>query len=305
MKFKSIIKVLIFIVLLIALSISDHTTEKSRGLLLLYTTSIALAYLFIPALLKQRSNLQGLADLKEFAEKRGWQYRETLTKSDKDFLQYLFSETSSNSATYDELSAIEGENESGKFVVYLPDLAGSINEVVMPFMTTVQSSAKKFPEMTLVSKKNHKTRAKPLYMTNSELVTTEGDFDKYFSVYAPKDSSREALSVLTPDLMQKLVNLSPNCIIKLHEHLVILENKKLSEQGLIEILGWSSQILQEIEDSFGGHKSSSDKFLKSGFWLPVRSNYLGSNNLMNSVAVVLLIIWIALMIYMSFKGYLT
>jgi hypothetical protein len=37
-------------------------------------------------------------------------------------------------------------------------------------------------------------------------ISLEGNFDKYFSVYAPPDTQIEDLEVMTPDLMESLVD---------------------------------------------------------------------------------------------------
>ena len=46
------------------------------------------------------------------------------------------------------------------------------------------------------------------YVSPERTVSLEGDFNKYFSVYIPKNSQVLALSILTPDVMQTLISAS-------------------------------------------------------------------------------------------------
>jgi hypothetical protein len=46
----------------------------------------------------------------------------------------------------------------------------------------------------------------PTAFAKEQRLSLEGDFDKYFSLYAPKDYERDALYVFTPDLMALLID---------------------------------------------------------------------------------------------------
>lgn len=46
----------------------------------------------------------------------------------------------------------------------------------------------------------------PIEMTKDQVLSLEGDFDKYFTLYAPAEYERDALYVFTPDLMALLID---------------------------------------------------------------------------------------------------
>ena len=48
----------------------------------------------------------------------------------------------------------------------------------------------------------------PKYYMNDQVLSLEGDFDKYFTLYAPEDYKSDALYIFTPDLMAQLIDVS-------------------------------------------------------------------------------------------------
>jgi hypothetical protein len=46
----------------------------------------------------------------------------------------------------------------------------------------------------------------PVSFKNNQKLSLEGDFDKYFTLYAPKEYKRDALYIFTPDLMSLLID---------------------------------------------------------------------------------------------------
>jgi len=46
----------------------------------------------------------------------------------------------------------------------------------------------------------------PAYFDKSQILSLEGDFDRYFTLYCPKEYERDALYVFTPDLMALLID---------------------------------------------------------------------------------------------------
>ncbi|MDB5186742.1 MAG: hypothetical protein JWM07_214 [Candidatus Saccharibacteria bacterium] len=46
----------------------------------------------------------------------------------------------------------------------------------------------------------------PIAMTSDQILSLEGDFDKYFTLYAPAEYEQDALYVFTPDLMALLID---------------------------------------------------------------------------------------------------
>lgn len=48
----------------------------------------------------------------------------------------------------------------------------------------------------------------PIFLDKSQVLSLEGDFDKYFTLYAPKEYKRDALYVFTPDVMTLLIDMA-------------------------------------------------------------------------------------------------
>lgn len=64
------------------------------------------------------------------------------------------------------------------------------------------------PNMVLDSKKNNGLWLANLGVTynTDQKLSLEGDFDKYFALYTPKKYEKDALYILTPDVMQVLID---------------------------------------------------------------------------------------------------
>jgi hypothetical protein len=64
------------------------------------------------------------------------------------------------------------------------------------------------PNMVLDSKENNSLFGSdlPISFTRDQVLSVEGDFDKHFTLYCPKEYEQDALYVLTPDLMALLVD---------------------------------------------------------------------------------------------------
>jgi hypothetical protein len=68
---------------------------------------------------------------------------------------------------------------------------------------------RRLPNMVLDSKANNGlfgTTNLPAYFDRKQILSLEGDFDKYFTLYCPRQYERDALYVFTPDLMALLID---------------------------------------------------------------------------------------------------
>ncbi|MGB3023697.1 MAG: hypothetical protein WBB39_02715 [Candidatus Saccharimonadales bacterium] len=85
------------------------------------------------------------------------------------------------------------------------------------------------PHMLLDSKKNNLLRywsAAAADMTKDQVLHLEGNFDNYFTLYAPKEYERDALYVFTPDVMAALIDTVPYADVELVDgHLMIYATK--------------------------------------------------------------------------------
>jgi hypothetical protein len=64
------------------------------------------------------------------------------------------------------------------------------------------------PHMVLDAKSNNPAlgTSLPLSLSSDQRLSLEGDFDKYFTLYCPREYERDALYVFTPDLMAVLID---------------------------------------------------------------------------------------------------
>ncbi len=63
------------------------------------------------------------------------------------------------------------------------------------------------PNMVLDAKSNNFFGSNlPIKFSRSQVLSLEGDFDKYFTLYCPREYERDALYVFTPDLMARLID---------------------------------------------------------------------------------------------------
>lgn len=68
---------------------------------------------------------------------------------------------------------------------------------------------RKLPNMVLDAKANNGLFGGtnlPAYFDKKQILSLEGDFDKYFTLYCPQQYERDALYVFTPDLMALLID---------------------------------------------------------------------------------------------------
>lgn len=90
------------------------------------------------------------------------------------------------------------------------------NETTVRWGYMVLQLDRKLPHIVLDSKQNNASIFSasmsnlPVTFRGTQKLSLEGDFDKYFTLYCPQDYERDALYVLTPDLMALLIdNASP------------------------------------------------------------------------------------------------
>lgn len=73
------------------------------------------------------------------------------------------------------------------------------------------------PHMLLDARANNRGWASnlPTTLKNNQILSLEGNFDKYFTLYAPKQYERDALYVFTPDVMAALIDHASNYDIEI------------------------------------------------------------------------------------------
>jgi hypothetical protein len=79
------------------------------------------------------------------------------------------------------------------------------------------------PRMTLVPRGSRASFRAPLQAyARNQMMSLEGDFDKHFQLYAPTDYSRDALYVITPDLMALLIDHLPGSYVETFDDTLVV-----------------------------------------------------------------------------------
>lgn len=65
---------------------------------------------------------------------------------------------------------------------------------------------RELPHMLLVSKRDRGNTAIPVVMRGDQTLSLEGEFNRHFTLYVPREYERDALYVFTPDLMALLID---------------------------------------------------------------------------------------------------
>lgn len=117
---------------------------------------------------------------------------------------------------------------------------------------------RKLPHMVLDAKKNNlfgKLSNLTDTFDSSQTLTLEGDFNDYFTLYAPKQYERDALYVFTPDVMARLIDSGSGFDMEvIDDELYIYRGNRFnlgSEAELRTLLGITSVIGTEFEDQTG------------------------------------------------------
>jgi hypothetical protein len=81
------------------------------------------------------------------------------------------------------------------------------------FLSTRLSAA--VPHMMLIPRPRLSQAASPLFnLAGTQRLRLEGDFDRHFALYAPESYARDALYVITPDLMALLIDHLPGAFVE-------------------------------------------------------------------------------------------
>jgi hypothetical protein len=81
-----------------------------------------------------------------------------------------------------------------------------------------------------------------------EIISLEGDFNKYFTLYVPKGFEREALQIFAPDIMAKLIDNSKQFDLEFFgDHLYVYSSGTIdTKQGMHSIYGLAKLLIIEL-----------------------------------------------------------
>lgn len=160
------------------------------------------------------------------------------------------------------------------------------------------------PNILLDSKANNYGSFDSLsqFVSGSQKLSLEGNFDSYFTLYTPKNYERDSLYFLTPELMQLLVSQGQNFDIE------IVDNKlKLYIKGGVTYTEQGLKSLFAIIDSLGGefientqHYTDTTSTAK-GFVAPAGQR-LSRNRWQSIVGIIIFIIVVAIQYFIFFRS---
>jgi len=135
--------------------------------------------------------------------------------------------------------------EIGNFQ-YIVNSGGTSNKFVYGFIRI--KLPRRLPNLFLLSKRSGMPLPKTLQA--SQRLSLEGDFNKYFTVYAPSGYEPDALYILTPDIMQLFIEIAKDFTIEMVDDELYLYFKR--KFNLTDPVTWHTynQILQKISTKF-------------------------------------------------------
>ena len=110
------------------------------------------------------------------------------------------------------------------------------------------------PNLIFDSKSSKGQQFKYLYL-KSQKLSFEGDFDKYFTSYAPDHYEIDTLSFITPEVMHKLID-TREYDIELQKDRLILYGPLLEREGLIAMRTAGLALAAEINDNLDNYRDS-------------------------------------------------
>lgn len=199
--------------------------------------------------------------MSQYAQKQGWQVMSTDDATLGNCVPtYLRNKRNSQGHTYHMAYQVPDNGQNIVFFRYedidagnnfrLDDMANRQQKDVrrVPYSIAAFSVPQTFGYMLLF----HHSRVDN-YGLHSGLqkFTLEGDFGKYFDVYAPQGSSIETLSVLTPDVMAYLIDLGQayHWNVEVNGNLVIIEGdgNLITPAKVSSLLDYAKALRQKLE----------------------------------------------------------
>ena len=144
------------------------------------------------------------------------------------------------------LTAANGNKYPYAIGNYLTSETSSFNglDITLPYGLT---------NFYLDSHKDSKRKGPAALYAKSQMVSLEGDFNKYFQLFVPPDSAIFALSVLSPDVMQTLITSSQRYDVELSgNHLRVITLEKTSKLTGGPLIAAAQAIIEELD-----HRSKS------------------------------------------------
>lgn len=144
------------------------------------------------------------------------------------------------------------------------------------------------PQMVLDAKANNFLGTNlPVSFSRSQVLSLEGDFDRYFTLYCPKEYERDALYVFTPDLMARLIDEAALFDVEIVDDWMFFYSAKTFDLADPQALARLFRIIDTVGDkALGGTQRYADAKLAEadGALLAASGSPLGSRMAANRIA---------------------
>ena len=95
----------------------------------------------------------------------------------------------------------------------------------------------------------------PVTFKNSQKISLEGDFDKYFTLYAPKKYKIDTLSFITPEVMAHMIDELRDAEIEIIDnYLYIYREGNTDDYGYKLLITELFELAEEIEDNIDSYR---------------------------------------------------
>lgn len=202
---------------------------------------------------QQQKRDQGYAVLKRFAADNGWKVGiagATVAKAK----QYVSLAKTPGDPVIIDVKSIQGMLDGVPFEAVVASSAWTHNtdSTMVTNLAMYLQVPKQLPRAVLISR--DLTDGSALFdrmftdFTNAQKVTLEGDFNKKFQLYIPKDTQVDALSLVAPDFMHTASEYAEKYVIKLEDDMVCLISRdyNVSASGVEDIIRASQALLKEM-----------------------------------------------------------
>lgn len=159
-------------------------------------------------------------------------------------------------------------------------------EITLPYSLT---------NFYLDSHKDSKRRGPSALYAKSQMVSLEGDFNKYFQLFVPHGSAMFVLSVLSPDVMHTLITSSQRYDVELSgKYLRIISVKKTSSATQGSLLAAAQAVVAELDHrakSWQSHTHQPTKLLyRRGAAVKLAGRYIRRSRVYMSILLLLVAI---------------
>jgi hypothetical protein len=172
--------------------------------------------------------------MRQFAQIAGFQYNEKIPAADvaAPYLQIGYNRSLEDvvggifqnyPARFFNFNCVVGEGKSRHTITFTAAQIGY--KATLPHIF-LDAHHHYFTEEAIFSLKNPVENDK-----NEEFLKLEGNFNKYFTLYAPKGYEIETLQILTPDIMQDLIEYSKNFSLEIYGSNLYIYSRKVITNG--------------------------------------------------------------------------